>query len=221
MGAIGMSPSASAGKDQLDDITLPRFIKYLELNSYHPEYSLAPRFSKDMVPTADQYRWTISIESNFEEGDITLSWEGIDLGNNAAQLLLYDPTLGTLLDMKKVKHYTVPKTQRHDLEILYSRETVLDLDGIFELSKPFPNPSTKEVSFYAFSWEPSRIQLEIYDLNGRKVFAENSELAGKQVKTLQWDSHQNGKAPAGVYLYKIISTSSGKTNLTQGRILIH
>jgi photosystem II stability/assembly factor-like uncharacterized protein len=221
MGAIGMSPAASASKDALDDITLPRFIKYLELNSYHPEFSLAPRFSKDFVPTADQHRWNISIESNFEEGDLTLSWEGIDLGNNQAQLLLYDPTLGTLLDMKKVGHYTFPKTQRHDLELLYSRENLLDLEGNFELGKPFPNPSTKEVSFHVFSWEPSRIQLEIYDLNGRKVFAENSELAGKQVKTLQWDSHHNGKAPAGVYLYKIISTSSGKTNLTQGRILIH
>lgn len=220
LGSIGMRPEAKAGKDDFDDITLPRFVKYLELNSYHHEF-LAPRFSKDIVPTAEEHRWNLTIESNFDEGDITLSWAGVDLGANNAQLILYDPAQGVLLDMKKVKTHTIRNTDRHEVEILYSRENSIAVEGAFVLGKPYPNPSSLEVSFNVFSWSPSHTKLEVYDMMGRKVFLEETDLRGKQMKTLTWDSHENGKAQSGVYIYKIISTSSEKTNTIQGRIIIH
>jgi hypothetical protein len=91
LGGIGMHLEAKAGKDDFDDITLPRFVKHLEFNNYQKEF-IAPRFSKDVVPTANEHVWKVTIESNFDEGDMVLNWADADLGENEAQLIFHDPT---------------------------------------------------------------------------------------------------------------------------------
>jgi hypothetical protein len=49
LGGVGMNPDADFSKDRFDDITVPRFVKYLEMNYRHPEY-FAPKFTKDIRP---------------------------------------------------------------------------------------------------------------------------------------------------------------------------
>src|SRR5258706_15166591 len=48
LGGIGMHPQAKEGKDEFDDLTLPRFGEYLELVHRHPDYFYST-FSRDII----------------------------------------------------------------------------------------------------------------------------------------------------------------------------
>ena len=220
MGGLGMHPQAKSGKDDFDDITLPRFVKHLEFNSYHNDF-IAPRFSRDVVPTANEHEWKISIESNFDDGNIALDWTDADLGSNDAQLILFDPAADVLVDMKQIKSYSLPSSAKQTLQLFYFRERKLDMSGSLQLSRPFPNPSSSEVSFNLFNVSSSR--LEIFDLMGRRVHQADYSMDAKSINTIHWLGEDlNGqKAADGLYLYKLITYSDGIAKTSQGRIIIH
>lgn len=220
MGGIGMHSRAKSGKDDFDDITLPRFVNYLEFNSYHDEF-VAPRFSRDVVPTVAEYEWEISIESNFNEGDITLDWASVNFGNNNAQLILFDPVNDLMLDMKQIKNYSLPPSAKQTLRLLYFRERKLDFNNALHLGLPFPNPATGEVSFLLF--DTAKARLEIIDLFGRPVYQADFALNSKQLNTIQWsgESLNSQRVSSGLYLYKLTTVSAGTSKTSQGRIIIH
>ena len=60
-----MHPDALSSKDRYDEITVPRFFDYLEINFMHPEYP-APKFARDVVPTQDQFVWDFVVENNLD-----------------------------------------------------------------------------------------------------------------------------------------------------------
>jgi hypothetical protein len=222
LGGIGMHSLAKASKDDFDDITLPRFVNHLEFNSYHSEF-FEPRFSRDVVPTGNQYSWEITIESDFEEGPITLNWSDSDLGNNEAQLLLLDPVSDVLVDMKKIRTYTLGSASGQSLKLIYFRESRIDIGDMVYLNKPYPNPSSMKVDFDLFSDTDADFQLEIFDLFGKRVHSMDHVMHGVLTKTIEWPGYDRAgqKVPNGLYVYKLTSHSDRGSKVSQGRIIIH
>ena len=151
-----------------------------------------------------------------------MNWASADLGDNEAQLLLHDPANGVLLDMKKSKLYSLPSISKHEIEIIYSRTKKLELENSLLLSKPFPNPSTGEVTFNLFSGSAAEAQLDVFDLMGRKVHTDGLSLRGHEINKLKWfgKTIAGEPVPGGVYIYKLTVRSGESTKITQGRIII-
>jgi hypothetical protein len=68
---IGMRSDALEGKDKFDKVTLPRFLRYVELNSRKPDYEFD--LSTDVVAPTENYKWNFSVESNSYE-PVELKW---------------------------------------------------------------------------------------------------------------------------------------------------
>ena len=60
LAGIGMDEHAKASRDDLDDLTPPRFLDYLEINFNHPEYYY-PKFTKDMVRSDAEHVWEFTV----------------------------------------------------------------------------------------------------------------------------------------------------------------
>jgi photosystem II stability/assembly factor-like uncharacterized protein len=220
LSAIGMHPSAKISKDDFDAITLPRFIKHLEMNSYHDDY-FAPRFSKDVVPNQNSYQWNVKIESSFNEGPITLDWSNSDLGNNESELLLIDRGAGVVINMKKEKTYTFGSSEVTHLSFFYSKIKNADYDGTTILAKPYPNPSAEDVSFDFFAAEEGDIVVDIKDLFGRSVSKNSVSLASGKLNTIKWQGTDpfGYSVPQGIYVYEIKQRDGKNTFRFSGRII--
>lgn len=124
--------------------------------------------------------------------------------------------------MKQIKNYSLSSASIHIVQILYFHEKKLDINSSMQLGKPFPNPSSGEVTFNLFSVSSSQARLEIFDLMGRKIHHADYSTKGNEINSLHWSGADlNGqKAAAGLYLYKLITYSDGSPKTSQGRIII-
>ncbi len=220
MGGIGMHTEASSGNDRYDEQSLPRFQNYLELNSYHNDFFI-PRFTRDVVPTAEDHTWDFTVESNFDSPITTLTWNAGSLGNNAAQLKLFDAEAGQLIDMKKVSTYSFASQGSHAIKIFYSATEKNFHPETSGIGKPYPNPASHQVTIPFFSGSHSYgLQVTVFDATGRKI----KELVTKNYDPgfyqLVWDStdDQGNRVAPGMYLYRFTSSDSAPVS---GRLVIH
>ena len=218
MGAIGMQISASISNDEFDEQSPPRFINYLELNSYHPEYFL-PRFMRDIVPPAMHYNWSYLVESN-GEGRAELKWDNLALGINAAQLLLYDEEGRQFVDMKLKGSYVFDFTGKRKLKFFYSIDKELlspDVDGA---GQAFPNPFDSNTTIpFIVGKDDTGVTCTVYDLLGKpiKTILANQFKAGYH--ETQWDGSDNYgiKAASGLYIYRI---NFGNSPFQTGKVIL-
>jgi hypothetical protein len=82
--------------------------------------------------------------------------------------------------------------------------------GPVSLSAPWPNPATDEVSVMAYVPRPERLEVTVFDLNGREVL--KRALGERQAGNHRWSwdlrSSQGARVPSGTYLIQF-STGSG------------
>ncbi|MBY0435326.1 MAG: T9SS type A sorting domain-containing protein, partial [Cyclobacteriaceae bacterium] len=218
-GGIGMHPEARESKDPFDKQTLPRFIKYLELNSYHPEF-FSPWFSKDVVPTKESHTWQLEVASNFDEKEIELSWNAPALGNNASKLLLFDPQAGVLLDMKEQSAYRFENTGVRKLKVYYGKDEASLRPDITILGQPYPNPFVGSVNLPFIMGEAGAVQISIFDLLGKKIKDVANNPYNPGLHTVQWDgTDQTGaRVAAGVYFYRMMT--NGLSPAATGRLIV-
>lgn len=219
LGGIGMHPDAKPGNDRFDQQSLPRFIKYLELNSYHDDYFL-PRFTRDVVPAAASHNWDYVVESNFDENDATLRWDNKSLGENDAQLLLYDVDENILIDMKSNSEYKFQVKERHRLKFFFGADARNLLPDITGLGRPYPNPSSSGVTipFVAGVNNPD-VQIGVYDMMGRKVRTVANGKFSPGMHEALWDGNdeQGSRVAQGIYIYRLTGSN---TPAQQGRIVM-
>ena len=123
--AIGMHSSASESKDKFDEITVPRFVDYLEMKTDHPEYR-AQTFSADIVPTAPAKTWEFTLTSNLGDGPAILSWDNQSLRNSESQIVLIDATEQVWIDMKQQNSYSFAWKENRKISVVYARSGEID-----------------------------------------------------------------------------------------------
>lgn len=215
---FGMHPDAKLTKDHFDGQTVPRFIKYLELNSYHND-EFTPRFSRDVVPTSDAFTWTYSFESNFDGEEARLEWSNELIAESDAQLFLYDTEAAELINMKKSSSYSFKSSKARDFKFIFSSSEKLLLPEVDVMGKAFPNPFTSSVTIPFIVAAPGKhVQITMYDLMGKKIKNLVSDQLNQGYHEVVWEGtdSQNNRVSQGMYLYEMIT--EGKRMI--GRIIL-
>ncbi|HQQ82498.1 MAG TPA: T9SS type A sorting domain-containing protein [Cyclobacteriaceae bacterium] len=219
MGGVGMHPDALPGNDQFDQQSLPRFIRFLEMNSYHDEYFL-PRFARDVVPTQDHYNWEFVVESNFDDPTISITWDNASLGHNSAQLLLYDVAANVVVDMKRNGQYEFESGGKRILKIFYGADEKSIVPDVTGLGRPYPNPSSAQVFIpFVTGTGNEEVQIAVYDMMGKRLRVVVRDTFEPGLHVANWDGsdQQGSRVPQGMYIYRL--EMSGR-NSQQGRIIM-
>lgn len=170
LGGIGMAPDADPSIDNYDDVTPPRFFDYLEMNFSHPEH-IARRFTREIVPTQQNYTWDFTVDSNLE-GMAELAWNNAPLMTSGKDIFLLDVTAQKLINMKETgKHIFDPKESRQ-FRIYFGDNLNISPERV-HLGKAHPNP-TNGYTTIAFSLPETgglnqSVILDIADAMGRTV----------------------------------------------------
>ncbi len=202
--AVGMHPEARASKDKFDEITIPRFIDYLEMNTYHEEF-FAHHFASDMVTTTNETSWLFTVSSNQKEGVATLTWNQQALLGNQSKIALIDLQEQTLIDMKTTNTYQFNWSEGRQFKILYSREGEL-LPGVTMLGNAYPNPFITGTTIpFLLEEDQTRVEISIYDLLGRKVKTLNQQNNKAGIHSMEWNGNneQGTAVDGGLYLYQL------------------
>lgn len=218
-GGVGMNGEASEYFDSYDELTLPRFLDYVEIVHDNPK-KFDSYFSRDIVPTADSYIWEFKVESNAKSTVGELKWDNDYFGDNNKQLYLWDNQLQRSIDMRSVTHYIFDQQTANSFRVIYG-----DADFVKEqtdvkqivLHQVSPNPATDEVviSFSVpQSTENIPVRLQAIDLMGRS-FWNSEQLFSSGYHEVKWKI--NSKVAAGMYL---IQVKSGKFS-DQKRLIVN
>lgn len=205
MVGFGMHPEALLGKDRWDDITLPRFVDYLEANFYHPEF-FAPKFSKDIVPEKDYHEWEFKVETGHHE-IVRMSWDNDLIKDSHAALYLVDETAGRMFDMKNNKQVTFPGSEARSFRVIYSREGSY-IPSMLSLGDVWPNPADDEVLIPLFVDEGHAgcdVAVDIYDMRGVRVVTLEERNVGAGYHEFVWDrvDVDGVRVSGGMYIVKV------------------
>ncbi|HEV8512957.1 MAG TPA: FlgD immunoglobulin-like domain containing protein [Cyclobacteriaceae bacterium] len=207
--AVGMHPEASTSKDKFDEMTIPRFMEYLEMKSTHNEF-FSPYFSTDVVPTVDKYEWTFELESSQKEGNVSLGWDQSAFGKDQSAIMLIDLLDETWLDMKTSSAYNFSWKDGRKIKIAYSRDGVVD-PGITFVGQSYPNPFVSSVSIPVLvSPDQLNVQINIYDLLGHKVKTVTNVFQNPGMQVVNWDGKDDSgnDVAAGLLIYRSMNASN-------------
>jgi hypothetical protein len=214
-----MNPDALIGRDEHDESALPRMAQYLDINFPHPEY-FQPTFMRDVVPSADGHEWTFTIESNYDNGPATLSWNAEAIRSQNATLLIYDPAGGIIVDMKENGSYTFELKGRVELKILYGKTEKQLTSASLRAGLPYPNPSSGQVNIPFIATEiGGPVSIVVYDLTGRCIRTVRSESNLSGYNEVSWDGAdaQGARVARGIY---VVDLSDGLTSVKM-RVVIN
>ncbi|HEX8547577.1 MAG TPA: hypothetical protein VF691_11485 [Cytophagaceae bacterium] len=206
---IGMKPDASSSKDSYDEITMPRFFKYLELNFAHPEY-FAPKFSQDVIPESDNHVWNFTTESSKAEGNLSLAWDVKELKNQKKEFFLLDTKSGSTVNMKEQGTYRMSSDGARSMAIYYGDPAFINTTLApteTQIMDPFPNPSSQSITI-PYTLAPSagsyHVDICLYDMYMKKLstLEEGARAAGFYQSV--WNRND---VSAGLYVIKVKVTS--------------
>jgi uncharacterized repeat protein (TIGR03803 family) len=215
---VGMHAEASFSKDHFDEVQIPRFFRYLEMNSSHPEF-FASKFATDIVPVTNNHTWSFTIEGNVR-GSTNVSWKyPAELDPN--QLYMVDVTDNLWLNMSRESNYTFKWKDHRKIRIIYQSDPSADL-GISMIGTPYPNPFRQSVTVPFLSRQGATVEGVIYDSYGRLIRKISSGSPGLQrhestsavpgYGELVWDGTDELSRPVagGVYIIKVNGQNSRK-----------
>jgi hypothetical protein len=201
---FGMHSEASLSKDYYDEMVVPRFINYLEFYTTHTDF-FSPWFAKDLVPPSNSNTWEFSFESNLK-GPVELSWTKEDLGMNEAQLFLFDPIAGVLLDMKKSNRYRFEPQSNQSIQLFYGASEKELSPDFNALNAAWPNPFSGETNIsFVVKDKSSKVTLAVYDLMGKKINQLVEGVYDSGVYSSQWQGNdaRGEQAAAGLYMVRL------------------
>lgn len=216
--AIGMHPEASTGMDRFDEPELPRFIEYLEMKTRHEELS-ARNFAEDVVTSANHYSWIFTLDSNLGEGEAGLSWDPSAWEGRQDVFMLLDVSAEVLVDMKKNNRYSFPFSPGKQFKVIYSKDSNFK-PGITMLGQAYPNPFSGVVQIpMLVESENASMQLEIYDMMGKRLKVIEHRFDAPGLYNMQWDGVAgNGEeASPGLLLYRL-TDNKGKSSTVRRMI---
>jgi hypothetical protein len=196
LGGIGMHPEATIeGKDAYDQVSVPLIdgMGFFELGFAHPEYSA--KFSKEVVPTASQYTWEMTIKRDLESQPITLSWDNTQFGINSNQLYLFNPLTLEVINMKETSQIEIGSSTT-SLQVLFGSQSYIDHqleEATPLLGEPYPNPTAQLISYpFRIAKDDSQlVSLKIYDSTG-KLVGEKKDDYSAGYYLLDWQFDRQG-----------------------------
>lgn len=219
LGGIGMRSGALVNnKDRFDRVTAPRMFSYLEMNFHHPEYFGGRRFSKDVVPSQNEYSWDFTVDSNYD-GMAELTWDNTDFGDNAKDLYLFDNGLQTPINMRTSSGYTFDPRVSSSFKVYFGNNLRYKIKpSKVLLGQAYPNPTTGEATIPYTIPEYGvevLVKLEIFDMKGRKVANLVDEAKFGGFFTSYWDA-LSGDLSDGLYMYRLIVNNE----IQSGKIIL-
>ena len=206
---MNLNPQAKEAYDAYDDFTLPRFLDYVELN-HNKQKAYGMRYTKDIVPTAENFEWEFTVESNLE-GTTTMTWNNSYFGKNEKQLVLWDVEENRSIDMREENQYMFKGKSGRVFQLFFGNKEYVQ--GKTELKhllihsiSPNPTDGEAKISFSLSGTEESMVEVKVLNLLGQSVSTVfEGKLAGG-FHQLTWSGRDNqGNKPAqGVYLVEII-----------------
>jgi hypothetical protein len=223
---VGMHRQASPSKDAFDDITLPRFLKWAEINFNHPEY-FYPDFSRDIVPPQENYSWDFTAQGNVGDNYYQLKWDKNALAFTNKRFILYDVANQVVVDMKLMDHYRFSPKGAHKFKIYYGTNSFIADARLAEkiyLGESFPNPFS-QVTTIPFGINGNRqgyFTLNIYDATGRSIICLYEGAGEPGFRSIQWDGRNEAgmKMPAGIYLCRMAVGSGKETTEFTTRLVL-
>lgn len=201
---VGMHPEAKTSKDRFDEITIPRFFDYVEMNTEHKEF-FAPYFAVDVIPSTNNYEWNFTANSNLNGNTATLRWDYEALSQAESRIALMDLTNQTFVDMKTVGSYEFAWKDGAQFKVMYNRTEDLN-PGVTWLGQAFPNPFNDRITIpFLVAHPETRAEVLIYDLMGRKVKVLYDNIKKAGIHYSEWDgkNEQGLRMEGGVYLYQL------------------
>ncbi len=225
-GGIGMSEDADQSFDKYDRPLLPRFTDHLDMYFNHPEH-FSSAFSRDIVKVNENYIWEFIASTNFEEKNITISWDAEMVANAPGKLILYDVAMEKVIDMQLNKNHSFALDQPTTFKVIYGDKYFIqgELSKIrIEVMKPFPNPFNELVTFpinLPYSNSEYNLECNIFNLLGRKVFTSKLDNLSHGLYNINWDATQSREIEKGIYIYSIKVSNGLSTKNFHGRIVRH
>jgi hypothetical protein len=229
LGGAGMNPDADFSKDRFDDIMVPRFVKYLELNFRHPEY-FAPKFTKDIRPVEPNQTWDFTVESNITAQGVTLGWKKFlsDKMDKSKKLILYDISHDKAVDLLQSEQYVFHQDSLTQFKLFYgTAEYINENLQAYQtsLNANYPNPFRQSTTI-AFRLSAAArsfsVRLQVYDMQGRWVATLKEDVLEAGTHEVTWDGTDvsGRKLPAGMYIYKLEAHSENSNHLFTQKLII-
>jgi hypothetical protein len=218
LGSIGMAPDAKMSLDDYDGVTPPRFFEYLETNFDHPEH-FAKRFTRDVIPTQNEYTWNFSVDSNLE-GEAEIFWDNTAFASGTKEIFLFDESRQRLIDMRAVSSYSFNPKESINFKVYFGENLKIAPEAVL-LGKAFPNPTSGHTNI-AFSLPDSGgqnqfVTLEILDATGRTM----ETIAQGRYQPGFYEAALNAKELTnGFYTYRLTVQNSRGRNTLVNKLII-
>ncbi len=217
---LGVSPSASAGKDMLDFHKPRSFGQVPSVYFAHPEWdTLYSAFASDIRPPfGDKSSWRFEVASSGPAGgNLELHFRGLEGVPPGMEVYLVDEAGARYhnLRLEGSAYRFVPSSPVTSLKLLVGKKEALaeELAGVVPrtvaLGQNYPNPFNPSTAIPVSLPVRSNVELKIYTILGQEVKTLHSGLleAGRHV--FLWDGKNSlGNAVAtGVYISRLITDS--------------
>ncbi len=224
MGGFGMAEFAKQSYDNFDRPLLPRFLNHLDMYFDHPEH-FSTSFAQDVVNIKDNHIWEFVASTNYDNKNITISWNANQVAKAQNKLILYDVLQEKAIDMQMNVSHSFALDQQATFKIIYGDKSyiqnVLSKMKIEALS-PYPNPFNDLVTIpinLPYSNNEYKLEYNIFNLLGEKVYNRNIDHVGHGLYNIDWDAGQNMKIKKGIYIYSIKVTNNSLSKNFHGRIV--
>ncbi|MCH8234368.1 MAG: fibronectin type III domain-containing protein, partial [Bacteroidetes bacterium] len=205
--AVGMHPEAREGKDEFDQMTLPRFFNYLEMYATHNSY-FYPWFSEDITQTEEEYSWRFTMESDIIGEKVFLDWDQSVMQNKISTLLLVDEKEGRIIDMKEAGNYTFTYGEKRSFTIYYSLDPSRSfIPSSIMLGNAYPNPATSTIIIPVTLPDLKdryHISLVVYNMQGQKIKTLANGHFAPGFYEFEWEEIEKSSTPNGIYLYRLV-----------------
>jgi hypothetical protein len=195
-GGIGMNPYATLlSKDDFDEVAvpLPAGLTLFEIQFHHPE--VAANFTKEIVPTTENYSWEFSIKNESAE-ELTIKWPADLFVESNREIYLYETTTKTVINMKEKFSAMITPAMRSIRIISGSKNYIeKELDDLLPfVSTAYPNPAKDIVNFpirVAAKQGESMVRVQV--ING---LSQQTEIYNTSLKpgnhNIQWKPTETG-----------------------------
>ena len=227
IGGLGMHPGASEEKDEFDRSTLPRLGQYLDINFAHPEH-IIPFFSRDIVPSQDQFTWEFTIESTLDEKKTILEWDNSFFGANQKHLFLFDQDLQKAIDMREVGNYEFQAGEKRHFKAIYGDLEYIESEirpNRLTLGDAYPNPFNQQ-TIIPYSLPKSdreyRINLSVFNSLGQKVVTLVDEEQSTGYYEVLWNgrSDRGASVEPGIYIYQLKVSGLADNPVLNGKLIV-